>query len=222
MPDVTGKDRRVVLAKWLASPENPYFATNLGNIVWSHFFGLGIIDEVDDVRISNPATQPRIAGRTGQEVSPTTSTTSRSWYATSALSRTYQLSTQANASNDGDTRNFAQAYLRRIKAETFLDCISQVTETKNKFPGLPLGARAVQIADGVDQQLLPDDLRPGDARDGLLLRGASSSRRCRNRCTCSTATRRRNGSLQGNLIGRASGGEEDARRRSSRSCSSAA
>src|SRR6266571_8340296 len=63
-------------------------------------------------------------------------------------SRTYQLSTQPNASNEGDTRNFARGNVRRIKAETFLDCISQVTETKNKFPGLPLGARAVQIADG--------------------------------------------------------------------------
>src|SRR6266571_5644189 len=63
-------------------------------------------------------------------------------------SRTYQLSTQPNASNEGDTRNFARGAIRRIRAETFLDCISQVTETKNKFPGLPLGARAVQIADG--------------------------------------------------------------------------
>ena len=57
-------------------------------------------------------------------------------------------STQPNASNEGDTRNFARQNLRRIRAETFLDCISAVTETKNKFPGLPLGARAVQIADG--------------------------------------------------------------------------
>ena len=56
--------------------------------------------------------------------------------------------TLPNASNEGDTRNFARANVRRIKAETFLDCISQVTEMKNKFPGLPLGARAVQIADG--------------------------------------------------------------------------
>src|SRR6185437_3937928 len=46
-PDVAGKDRRVVLAQWLASPENPYFATNLANRVWGHFFGIGIINEVD-------------------------------------------------------------------------------------------------------------------------------------------------------------------------------
>jgi hypothetical protein len=64
------------------------------------------------------------------------------------LSNTYQLSTQTNPSNESDTKNFSHSSIRRIKAETFLDCISQVTETKNKFPGLPLGARAVQIADG--------------------------------------------------------------------------
>src|SRR5207302_10672387 len=63
-------------------------------------------------------------------------------------SRTYQLATETNESNQGDTRNFAHQNIRRIRAEMFLDCISQVTETKNKFPGLPVGARAVQIADG--------------------------------------------------------------------------
>src|SRR5207302_7319763 len=63
-------------------------------------------------------------------------------------SRTYQLATETNEGNQGDTRNFAHSNIRRIRAETFLDCISLVTETKNKFPGLPMGARAVQIADG--------------------------------------------------------------------------
>src|SRR5207245_11727133 len=63
-------------------------------------------------------------------------------------SRTYQLSTKAMPSNEADTRNFARGSIRRIRAETMLDCITQVTETKDKFPGLPTGARAVQIADG--------------------------------------------------------------------------
>src|SRR5262249_61133649 len=65
-PDVAGKDRRVVLAKWLASPDNPYFATNLANIVWGHFFGRGIIDPVDDVRISNPASNPELLAELGR------------------------------------------------------------------------------------------------------------------------------------------------------------
>src|SRR5258705_210298 len=63
-------------------------------------------------------------------------------------SRTYQLSTSMNDTNSFDERNFSHATLRRIRAELLLDCISQATETKDKFAGLPLGARAVQIADG--------------------------------------------------------------------------
>ena len=63
-------------------------------------------------------------------------------------SATYQRSTQPTASNASDTRNFARATVRRIRAETLLDCIAEVTDAPNKFPGLPLGARAVQIADG--------------------------------------------------------------------------
>ena len=80
--------------------------------------------------------------------SPGTTTTSRSWSGTSALSHTYQRATEPNESNEGDTRNFARGPIRRIRAETMLDIITQVTETKNKFPGLPEGARAVEIADG--------------------------------------------------------------------------
>jgi hypothetical protein len=146
-PNVAGQDRRVVLAKWLASPENPFFATNLANRVWAHFFGLGIIDEVDDVRVSNPASNPELLAELGKRFTAYRYDFKK-LVRDICTSRTYQLATQPNASNAGDTRNFARAGLRRIKAETFLDCISQVTETKNKFPGLPLGARAVQIADG--------------------------------------------------------------------------
>jgi hypothetical protein len=146
-PDVAGKDRRVVLAQWLASPENPYFATNLANIVWGHFFGLGIIDPVDDVRVSNPASNPELLAEMGKRFTAY-KYDFKKLVRDICTSRTYQLSTQPNPTNEGDTRNFARANIRRIKAETFLDCISTVTETKNKFPGLPLGARAVQIADG--------------------------------------------------------------------------
>jgi Protein of unknown function (DUF1553)/Protein of unknown function (DUF1549) len=146
-PDVAGKDRRQVLAKWLASPENPYFATNLANIVWAHFFGQGIIEPVDDVRISNPASNPELLQGLGKKFTEY-KYDFKKLVRDICTSRTYQLATEPNESNQGDTRNFARGGLRRIKAETFLDCISQVTETKNKFPGLPVGARAVQIADG--------------------------------------------------------------------------
>src|SRR5262249_3430420 len=146
-PDVAGKDRRVVLAPWLASPDNPHFATNLANIASGPLFGVGIIDPVDDVRVSNPASNPELLAELGKRFTAY-KYDFKKLVRDICTSRTYQLSTQPNPTNEGDTRNFARASLRRIKAETFLDCISAVTETKNKFPGLPLGARAVQIADG--------------------------------------------------------------------------
>jgi hypothetical protein len=147
VPDVKGKDRREVLSGWLASPENPYFATNLANIVWAQFFGRGIIHEVDDVRVSNPASNPELLAELGRRFTDY-KYDFKKLVKDICMSRTYQLSTKPTPSNEGDTRNFARGPVRRIRAETMLDCISQVTETKNKFPGLPLGARAVQIADG--------------------------------------------------------------------------
>ena len=146
-PDVTGKDRRELMAAWLASPDNPYFATNLANVVWSHFFGIGIIQEVDDVRISNPPSNGDLLQELGKKFTDY-KYDFKKLVRDICTSRTYQLSTIPNPSNESDTRNFARGNVRRIRAETMLDCISSVTETKNKFPGLPLGARAVQIVDG--------------------------------------------------------------------------
>ncbi|MEO2087974.1 MAG: DUF1553 domain-containing protein, partial [Gemmataceae bacterium] len=145
--DVAGKDRRQVLADWLASPDNPYFAKNLANVVWNHFFGQGIINEVDDVRISNPASNQELLDELGKRFTGY-KYDFKKLVKDICTSRTYQLATQATKSNEGDTRNFARGPIRRIRAETMLDIITGVTDTKNKFPGLPLGARAVQIADG--------------------------------------------------------------------------
>ncbi|MFO0909510.1 MAG: DUF1549 and DUF1553 domain-containing protein [Isosphaeraceae bacterium] len=146
-PDVAGKDRRILLAKWLASPQNPWFATTFANRVWAHFMGVGIVEPVDDVRVSNPASNPELLEELGKRFTA-------SKYSLKQLvrdicnSRTYQRSTQRNPSNELDERNFAHALIRRIKAENLLDAISTVTETRDKFQGLPLGSRAVQIADG--------------------------------------------------------------------------
>jgi hypothetical protein len=146
-PDVAGKDRRAVLAAWLASPENPHFGRNLVNIVWAHFFGRGIVDEVDDVRVSNPPVNEALLDALAKGFV-------ESGYDFKKLireictSRAYQRSTRPNASNAEDERNFSRAHLRRIRAEVLLDVLTDATGTQNKFKGLPLGARAVQIADG--------------------------------------------------------------------------
>lgn len=146
-PDVKGKDRREIMANWLASPENPFFATNLSNIVWAHFFGQGIINEVDDVRVSNPAVNPELLEALAKKFTEY-KYDFKKLVRDICVSRTYQLSTKTNKTNATDTKNFSHGSLRRLRAEVLLDTISQVTETKNKFRGLPLGARAVQIADG--------------------------------------------------------------------------
>ncbi len=147
VPDVAGKDRRVVMAEWLASAENPYFAKNLANIVWSHFFGRGIINEVDDVRVSNPPVNAELVDALGQKFTEY-KYDFKKLVRDICTSRTYQLSTTTNDTNATDITNFSHASLRRVRAEILLDLISQVTDTKNKFGGLPLGARAVQIANG--------------------------------------------------------------------------
>ena len=146
-PDVKDKDRRVVLAKWLASPDNPYFATSVANRVWDHFFGIGIVEPVDDVRVSNPPSNPELYEALGQKFTEYNYDFKR-LVRDICNSNTYQRATQRNESNEGDELNFAHGRIRRIKAESLLDCISQVTDTKDKFAGLPLGARAVQLADG--------------------------------------------------------------------------
>jgi len=147
VPDVSGKDRRDVLVSWLASPENPYFARNLANIVWAHFFGKGIINEVDDVRVSNPPVNPELLDELAKRFTDY-NYDFKKLVRDICTSRSYQLATQTNETNASDDRNFSHGTLRRLRAELLLDCISQITDTKDKFRGLPLGARAVQISDG--------------------------------------------------------------------------
>jgi len=147
-PDIkSGESRRAVLGKWLASPENPYFARNLANIVWAHFMGKGIIEPVDDVRVSNPPTNPELLDTLAAKFTEY-GYDFRKLVRDICASRTYQLSTRGNESNAQDDRNFAKASIRRVRAEVLLDCINQVTTTTDKFQGLPRGARAVEIADG--------------------------------------------------------------------------
>lgn len=145
--DADGKDRRVVLAEWLTRPENPYFARNLANIIWAHFLGRGIVEPVDDVRVSNPPSNPELLDALAAKLVEY-KFDFRRLIRDICGSRAYQLSTRPNETNGHDERNFSKAAIRRIRAEVLLDCISGVTDTKNKFRGLPEGARAVQIADG--------------------------------------------------------------------------
>jgi hypothetical protein len=102
---------------------------------------------VDDIRVSNPATNPELFQELGDKLAAY-KFDFRQLVRDICNSRAYQRSATPNESNKGDTRNYAYAVVRRIPAEMMLDCVSQVTNTREKFRGLPLGARAVQIADG--------------------------------------------------------------------------
>ncbi len=145
--EVKGITRREAMADWLTKPGNPWFAKNVANIIWSHFFGIGIVDPVDDVRVSNPATNPALLEALGDKFTEYQFDMKR-LVRDICTSRTYQLSTRANETNKTDENNFSKARIRRMRAEVLLDTLAQVTETPNKFRGLPLGSRAVNIADG--------------------------------------------------------------------------
>ncbi|PQO44927.1 cell surface protein [Blastopirellula marina] len=146
-PDLKGRDRREVLAEWLTAPENPYFAPSVANRIWTSFFGVGIVDPVDDVRVSNPASNPELYQTLGDKLVEY-NYDFKKLVRDICASKTYQRTTVPNDSNRSDTKNFAYAQVRRIPAEQLLDCISQATNHDEKFSGLPLGSSAVQIADG--------------------------------------------------------------------------
>ena len=146
-PKIDAKDRRTVLAEWIASDENPYFARHMANIVWAHHFGRGIVEPVDDVRISNPPANPELLDELGKRFMNYNYDLKR-LVRDICNSHTYQRSTRSNATNKGDVANYAKAQVRRIRAEVLLDSISQITGTVDRFPRLPIGARSVQVADG--------------------------------------------------------------------------
>ena len=146
-PDLGGRDRRAVLADWLTSPDNPWFSRSLANRIWAHFMGRGLVDPVDDFRVSNPASEAALLeGLASRLVS--TGYDLKQLVREVTASRAYQRSTEATGANAHDERNFTRQGVRRLRAETLLDVVCQVTGAPVKLKGLPLGARAVEIADG--------------------------------------------------------------------------
>jgi hypothetical protein len=142
-----GEDHRHALAEWLTSPENAKFPRHLSNLVWAHLFGAGIVEPVDDVRVSNPPSNPELLQALGEKLVEYQFDI-RPLVRDICNSRTYQLATTRNDSNAWDERNFSHSRIRRLRAEVLLDCINQVTESTDAFRGLPEGSRAVLIPDG--------------------------------------------------------------------------
>ncbi len=142
----SAEDRRVHLAKWLTSPENPYFARSIANRVWANFMNAGLVEMVDDMRLTNPASNEELLSAAAKHLVD-------NHFDLKALmrailqSKTYQRSSQPLPENQADTRFYSRYYPRRMMAEVLLDAISQVTGAPTQFANYPASWRAMQLPD---------------------------------------------------------------------------
>jgi hypothetical protein len=141
-------DRRESFVRWLTSKENPLFAKALVNRVWSYFLGRGIIEPVDDIRASNPPSNPELLEALTEDF-VRNGFDSRKLMRAICLSRTYQSSIHPNKWNEDDLVNFSHALPRRLSAEQIVDALAVATGHRPKFPGMPDGLRAVEIPNGM-------------------------------------------------------------------------
>lgn len=144
MPEIkAGEDRRAVLARWLTARENPWFAKNVANRIWARFFGRGLVEPVDDVRVSNPPSHPDLHRRIGEKLAAS-GFDIRALIREICTSATYQSSQHPD---EPPAATYAGMTPRRLSAEQMLDSIGMVTEIDTKFAGVPLGQSAIQIVD---------------------------------------------------------------------------
>jgi len=142
----TRTDPRQKLVDWMADPKNPFFAKALVNRYWAHFFGRGIAEPLDDLRETNPPSNPELLDALADDFI-------KSGYDLKHLIRTiltskvYGLSSIPNEYNSRDKQSFARHYPKRMSAEVLLDAISQVSGVPTAFGGLPQGTRAIELPD---------------------------------------------------------------------------
>ncbi|MEC7566750.1 MAG: DUF1553 domain-containing protein [Planctomycetota bacterium] len=140
------EDPRQHLAAWMSDPSNEFFAKALVNRYWKHFFGRGLVDPEDDMRVTNPATNPELLDALAADFVKS-GFDLKHLIRTIAGSSTYQLSSEPNTWNKDDKQNFSRYYPKRLNAEVLLDSIDQVTGTTTSFAGVPAGTRASQLPD---------------------------------------------------------------------------
>jgi len=140
------EDPRVVLARWITDPNNEYFAGAMLNRVWRHYLEVGLVEPVDDLRATNPPTNPELWAALKKEFLDKKFDL-RALMRVILNSRTYQLSGSTRAGNATDARFHSHYYARRLPAEVMLDAICEATNVPDKFDGYPLGMRAVQVPD---------------------------------------------------------------------------
>lgn len=153
-------DRRVHLARWLTSPENPYFARAITNRVWANFFGVGLVEPVDDLRQSNPASNEELL-TVAADYLIQNKFDLKMLIRAIVQSATYQRSSAPLPLNKDEERFYSRYYPKRLMAEVMLDAISQVTEVPTTFAGYDKGTRALQLPDSsVDSGFLKTFGRP--------------------------------------------------------------
>jgi len=154
-------DPRPALARWLTSPDNELFSRNLANRIWAQLMGRGIVHPVDDVRVTNPpVNEPLLADLAKHLVASKFNL--RSLVRDICTSHTYQLSSTPNNTNRRDSRQFSRAYLRRLRADVFIDSVVTVTGMPRNFSGFSQGTRAIDFyprpPDGTQQPSYGDDV----------------------------------------------------------------
>ena len=143
-PDTKGRDPRAALAAWLTAPENTLFTRNLANRIWAHFFGRGIVEPLDDFRITNPPSNGPLLDTLARRLVEHRFD-QKALIRDIVTSRTYQLSAATNETNRGDDRQFSHAAVRRLPAAMALDAIATATGFETRFKSLPPGHRAMQV-----------------------------------------------------------------------------
>jgi hypothetical protein len=139
-------DRRVPFANWLTSPKNEYFSRAIVNRVLGNFMGRGLVDPIDDVRATNPASNEDLFSALSKDFVDHHFDI-KYLIRTVMNSTTYQLASEANATNQDDKKFYSKYIIKRLPAEVLLDSMAQVTGVPTQFTGYPAGTRALQLPD---------------------------------------------------------------------------
>ncbi len=145
------EDPRQKLVDWMVDPKNPFFARAVANRYWAHFFGRGIVDPLDDMRITNPPSNPELLDALAKNLIDNKYSL-KELIKTICKSRTYQLSSVPNEFNSADKQAYARYYPKRLQAEVLLDALCQTTNSPQRFNGLPTDRNAPNRA-----IMLPDE-----------------------------------------------------------------
>jgi hypothetical protein len=168
-------DPRGKLVDWMADPKNPYFARTLVNRYWKHFLGRGLVEPEDDLRATNPPSNPELLDALAKQFVDSKYDLKKLVRAI-CTSNTYRLSAIPNVHNADDRQNYSRFLPRRLPAEVLYDAIDAVTLSKPAFKGVPAGTRAVQLPDNqFESYFLSVFGRPDFATACECERGADSS-----------------------------------------------